>query len=80
MSRSVGEEVSRPSEELLDDEPSETVDRSIFEELVEVNTRSDFDLLGVGLDLAFSESTRNEDFIPSHVSSCGVVLGVRDSP
>lgn len=80
LSGSVGEEVSGPSEELLNDEPSETVDRSILEEFVEVDTRSDLNLLGVGLDLAFSESTGNENFIPSHVSGCGVVLCVRDTP
>lgn len=80
LSRSIAEKVSGPSEELLNEKPSETVDGSIFEKLVEDDSGSDFDLLRVLLELALRKSTGNEDFVASQVSGSGVVLGVRDTP
>jgi hypothetical protein len=64
----------------LNEKPSETVDGSIFEKLVEDDSGSDFDLLRVLLELALRKSTGNEDFVASQVSGSGVVLGVRDTP
>lgn len=64
----------------MNEEPTETVDGGIFEELIEDNTGSDFDLLGVLLDLALRKRAGHENLVAGQVAGSGVVLGVGDTP
>lgn len=59
---------------------SESVNRSVFEELLHIDTvvlddfgrRSGFDQLG--------SSSRDKNLVASHVARCGVVTSVGDAP
>jgi hypothetical protein len=67
---------------LLNEEPSETVDGSVLEELVELKTLLNLALLASSLlgDLAELGSAGNEDLVAGSVTGGGVVLRVRDPP
>ena len=65
---------------LLNEEIVEAVDGSVLEELLQVGS---VDLDGFSLSFGSNFLGRgrgNEDFLSSHVSGSGVVLGVGDSP
>lgn len=76
----VAEEVRGPTEELLDEEPVQAVDRRVLEELVEFNVGRDAELLAGRGGLVVRGGTGDKDLVAGHVAGRGVVLGVRDAP